>query len=129
MVLAGFVTRDNVSYQRRFDEAVTILRGRWMIAVLSELTLGEVQYKDLRALVNEAELRPGNGEGMSPISDQTLGQTLKRAVENGLVTRREETSQVKKTYYTLTHKGRTALLATRSLIAWAAQHAPTEESA
>jgi DNA-binding HxlR family transcriptional regulator len=129
MVLAGFVTRDNVSYQRRFDEAVTVLRGRWMVAVLSELTLGEVQYKDLRALVNEAELRPGNGEGLSPISDQTLSQNLKRAVENGLATRREETGQVKKTYYTITHKGRTALLATRSLIEWAEQYAPTEESA
>jgi hypothetical protein len=34
------------------------------------------------AAVNEAELRPGNGEGVSPISDQTLSQNMKRALEN-----------------------------------------------
>jgi DNA-binding HxlR family transcriptional regulator len=134
MVLAGCVARDknNVTYQQRFDEAVTILRGRWMIAILSELALGEVQYKDLRAMVNETELRPDVGDGVNALSDQTLTQNLKRAADNGLVTRRVETGQVKRTYYRLTHKGRTALLATRSLIEWAEAHAADdndEESA
>lgn len=90
-----------------------------MIAVLAELAVGEVQYKELLAMVNEAETRPGNGADVRPLSDQSLTQTLKRAVEHGLVIRREEPGQIKKTFYRLTAKGESGLLSTRSLIQWA----------
>jgi DNA-binding HxlR family transcriptional regulator len=117
------VSKDNLSYQKLFESAVEALRGRWMIVVLAALsTADQLQYRQVRDLANKSEVRPGNGENMTPLSDQSLSSTLKRAQEHGLVRMRAAEGNFKPTWYALTRKGAEALRAVRPLIEWANQY-------
>ncbi|MBN9743563.1 hypothetical protein DMP23_21210 [Amycolatopsis sp. A1MSW2902] len=108
-----------MSYQKTFESAVEMLRGRWMIVVLAALaTEDKLQYRDIRDRVNEGEVRPDNGEYASPLSDQSLTKTLKRAQDHGLVRLYADEGHFKPTWYELTRKGAEALRAVRPLIAW-----------
>ncbi|MFE3173095.1 winged helix-turn-helix transcriptional regulator [Amycolatopsis sp. NPDC059090] len=119
------MSRQNMSYQKTFESAVEMLRGRWMIVVLAALsTEDQLQYRDIRDRVNEGEVRPGNGDDVSPLSDQSLTKTLKRAQDHGLVRLHADEGHFKPTWYELTRKGAEALRAVRPLIEWMHRYEP-----
>ncbi|WP_211260530.1 hypothetical protein [Amycolatopsis jejuensis] len=90
-----------------------------MIVVLAALaTEDQLQYRDIRDRVNQGEVRPGNGTDVSPLSDQSLTKTLKRAQDHGLVRLFADEGQFKPTWYELTRKGAEALRAVRPIIEW-----------
>ncbi|RZQ64641.1 winged helix-turn-helix transcriptional regulator [Amycolatopsis suaedae] len=117
----------DVPYRRRVNEAVAVIRGRWTIPVLTALALGEVQYKELLAHINEEESRAKADPDDPPLSDRVLTDTLRRAREHGLIERRAEKRPSERgrfttTWYRLTPAGRSLLRAVRPLADWAEQY-------
>jgi len=116
----------NVPYRQSLHEALAVLGGQWMIAVLATLALGELRYTDLMTEVNKAEARIGWVSHARPMTDKGLALTLQRAQEHGLVARRAEGGQVgDSVWYELTPKGRALLRSLRPLAEWAQQHRGT----
>ncbi|HEX7661150.1 MAG TPA: winged helix-turn-helix transcriptional regulator [Pseudonocardiaceae bacterium] len=99
-----------------------MLRGQWTIAVLAALAVGETQYKDLLAAINEVEARVGWASHERPLSERVLTDTLRRAQHNGLVVRRAEPGRFGAVWYQLTGTGRSLLRASRPLAEWAQSH-------
>ncbi|AGM07074.1 winged helix-turn-helix transcriptional regulator [Amycolatopsis keratiniphila] len=119
IVLAEGMGGENVSYQQRVNDAVSILRGQWTISVLAALALGELPYKELLTAVNTAEHRPG---GRAPLSDRVFTDTLKRAQGHSLIDKRTDPQRSGVSVYELTPKGRALLRAVRPLVEWAQEH-------
>ncbi|WP_344869254.1 hypothetical protein [Amycolatopsis ultiminotia] len=111
------MSRHNLSYQRHFESAVDILRGRWMLAVLGVVANRRSQYGEILDEVNRGEVRSGNGDDVKPLSSQILAKTLKRAQDNDLV-RKTDDGLFKASWYEITRKGREALTAARPLVEW-----------
>lgn len=112
----------DVPYRQAVLEAMALLQGRWTVAVLAALALGEMQYKDLLAEINNVEERVGWTSHDRPLSDRVLTDTLRRARTNGLVERRAETGRFGAVRYRLTPTGRSLLRASRPLAEWAQRH-------
>ncbi|MEC3978898.1 winged helix-turn-helix transcriptional regulator [Amycolatopsis sp. H20-H5] len=111
------MTTDNVSYQRRVNDAVAVLRSRWMVSVLTALALGEVQYTKLLSSINEEAANEG-----AVLSDRVFTDTLRRAQEHGLIDKNGESRGFGMSRYSLTPMGRELLRAVRPLIKWAQQY-------
>lgn len=121
-MLAGDVGDWDVPYRQAALDAMALLRGQWTIAVLAELALGETQYKELLIAINNVEERLGWASHERPLSDRVLSDTLRRARQNGLVTRRAESGAFAAVWYQLTPTGRSLLRAARPLAEWAQHH-------
>jgi DNA-binding HxlR family transcriptional regulator len=111
-----------LTYRQDVFGVLLLLRGQWTVAVLSTLALGELQYKDLLAEINDAEARVGWSSHGHPLSDRVLSDTLRRLRDRGLVGRRSEAKQFGPVWYRLTPLGRSLLYAARPLADWAQQH-------
>lgn len=122
IVLAVRMTKWDVPYRQGVHDAMTVLRGRWTVAVLAALALGERQYGELLAAVNEVEERVGWVSHERPLTERTLTDTLRRANTDGLVQRRAEPGRFGAVWYGLTPMGRSLLRALRPLAEWAQQH-------
>ncbi|GAB2790750.1 winged helix-turn-helix transcriptional regulator [Amycolatopsis magusensis] len=113
----------NVPYQRELQDALTVLRGRWIVAVLAQLAMGKTQYKDLLVSINETENRDlRETEERSKLSERVLSDTLKRAVGHGLITREAEEQRFGAVWYSLTPRGRSLLRALRPLLEWSREN-------
>lgn len=121
VVLADGMGGENISYQQRVNDAVSILRGQWTISVLAALALGEMPYKELLTAVNTAEHRPGGG-GRAPLSDRVFTDTLKRAQEHSLIDKLSDPQRSGVSVYELTPRGRALLRAVRPLVEWAQEY-------
>lgn len=114
--------RWDVPYRQGVLDAMAVLRGRWTVAVLATLALGETQYKDLLPAINSVEERVGWVSHERPLTDRVLSDTLHRVQADGLVARRAEGGHFGAAWYRLTPMGRSLLRATRPLAEWAQQH-------
>lgn len=119
----------DVPYRQAVLEAMALLQGRWTVAVLAALALGEKQYKDLLQEINNVEERVGWTSHDRPLSDRVLTDTLRRARQNGLVERRAEAGRFSAVRYRLTPTGRSLLQASRPLAEWAQRHRTEIEAA
>ncbi|MFE0024093.1 winged helix-turn-helix transcriptional regulator [Amycolatopsis sp. NPDC059021] len=114
---------EGVPYRQSLHEALEILNGKWTIAVLSTLVLGEKRYRDLQNEVNEAEARLGWTSHSKPLSDRVLANTLQHLQLHGLIERRaEEGGNFAGVWYQLTSEGRALLHALHPLATWAQRH-------
>jgi DNA-binding HxlR family transcriptional regulator len=113
----------DVPYRVAALEVIELLRRKWTIAILAELAVGEVQYKDLRAAINAVEARVGWSSHHKPLSDRVFSDTLQEAQDNGLIERRAEAGHFGNlAWYRLTATGRSLLRAIRPLAEWGQQH-------
>lgn len=112
----------DVPYRQGVLDAMVLLRGQWTVAVLAALALGEAQYKDVLTAVNDVEERVGWVSHERPLSERVLTDTLRRARQHGLVTRRAQETPFGGVWYALTPTGRSLLRAVRPLAEWAQQH-------
>lgn len=112
----------DIPYRQGVLDAMALLQGRWTVAVLAALALGEMQYKDLLAEINNVEERVGWASHDRPLSDRVLTDTLRRARQNGLVERRAEEGRFGAVWYRLTPTGRSLLRAARPLAEWSQHH-------
>lgn len=112
----------DVPYRQGVHDAMAVLRGRWTVAVLAALALGERQYKELKSSINDVEERMGWTSRNRPLTDRVLSDTLRRAQQDGLIERRAEPGRFGGVWYTLTPMGRSLLRAVRPLAEWAQKH-------
>lgn len=112
----------DVPYRQGVHDAMAVLRGQWTVAVLAALALGERQYTDVKASINDVEERVGWTSHARPITDRVLSDTLRRAQRDGLIDRRAEPGRFGGVWYTLTPMGRSLLRAIRPLAEWAQSH-------
>jgi DNA-binding HxlR family transcriptional regulator len=114
---------EEVSYRQSILEALSILKGPWIVAVIATMAVGEVRYKDLLSNINEAEERAGWPAHDTPLRKRTLTATLKRAQDAGLVERLPQGSTTfDGVRYRLTTKGQSLLLALQPLASWNLQY-------
>jgi DNA-binding HxlR family transcriptional regulator len=112
----------DLPYRRDVFGVLILLRGQWTVAVMSTLAVGELQYKEILAKVNDSEARIGWSSHSHPLSDRVLSDTLRRARDRGLVDRRSEARMFGPVWYRLTPTGRSLLHAARPLADWAERH-------
>lgn len=112
----------DLTYRQDVFGVLVLLRGQWTVAVLGTLALGELQYKDILAEVNDSEARIGWSSHSHALSDRVLSDTLRRARDRGLVDRRSEAKPFGPVWYRLTPIGRSLLHAARPLADWAEHH-------
>jgi DNA-binding HxlR family transcriptional regulator len=83
-----------MSYSSKPQDFIDLLRGRWTLAVLTQLRDGGRGYKDLR-------------NSLEGISYKVLTETLRRAERDGLVARHLDNGRIEtRTLYELTGLGR-----------------------
>jgi DNA-binding HxlR family transcriptional regulator len=114
--------RWDVPYRQGVEDVLALLRGRWTVAVLAALALGERRRKDLVPAINDVEERIGWASHGRRLSDRVLEDTLQRAHEDGLIEKRTEPGRFGATWYQLTPTGRSLLRALRPLAEWAQAH-------
>ena len=112
----------DLCFRQDVFDAMELVRGRWAIAVLATLALGELQYKEILAEINEAEIRLGAPSHRHPLSDRVLSDTLRRLRDRALIERRSAAKQFGPVWYRLTPVGRSLLDAAQPLAAWAQAH-------
>jgi len=110
---------EDVSYRQSILEALSILKGPWIVAVIAAMAEGKIRYKDLLDSINEAEARAGWPGHDTPLRKRTLTDTLQRAQQADLVERLPQgNSTFDGVEYRLTAKGKALLLALRPLASW-----------
>ena len=115
MTVAGTVTGEGAPWSpEQVREAVRVLGGRWVPAVLAALADGPTRRADLREAVGS--------------SDKVLTETLQRLVDDGLVTRAYTPGVPAHAEYALTERARAAWPALAAMHRWAAD-APRVDNA
>lgn len=108
------------SYREGIHEAMALLTGEWVVAVLATLAIRSLKYKDLRDEINQAEARLGWTSHSRPVSQKVLSATLRRMRRDGLITRTARSeSSFNPVWYELTPLGRTFLRSLRPVAKWA----------
>lgn len=107
------------SYRHAIQEAMTVLHGIWVVAVLASLAAGPRKYLDLRNDINSTEERLGWISHPRPISQKVLSDTLRRMRRDGLITRVGPRSAFQEVWYELSPLGQTLLRSLRPVATWA----------
>jgi len=108
------------SYRESIYDAIALLSGEWVVAVLASLATRPLTYLRLREEINNAEERSGWASHAHPVSQKVLSATLKRMRRDGLITRAAGSdSSFKHVWYELTPLGRSFLRSLRPLAKWA----------
>ena len=108
------------SYRQGICEALALLHGQWVVAVLASLATGPLTYGDLRQGINDAEAREDWTAHGHPVSTKVLSATLKRMRRDGLIERTCSTGMsFNPVWYKLTPLGQTLLLTLRPMAKWA----------
>jgi DNA-binding HxlR family transcriptional regulator len=109
-----------MSYREGIYEAMALLNGEWVVAVLASLATRPLKYKELRDEINRAEERRGWTSHTRPVSQKVLSATLRRMRRDGLIARsaQAETS-FNPVWYELTPLGQTLLMALTPVAKWA----------
>ncbi|TDV44176.1 winged helix-turn-helix transcriptional regulator [Actinophytocola oryzae] len=108
-----------MSYREGIYEAMALLNGEWVVAVLASLATRPLKYMELREEINLAEERRGWSSHARPVSQKVLSATLRRMRRDGLVTRSEEKASFNPVWYELTPLGQTLLMSLRPVAKWA----------
>lgn len=118
------------SYREGIYEALALLHGEWVVAVLASLATRPLTYGELRQEINDAEARAGWTSHSHPVSQKVLSATLKRMRRDGLVVRTSRSdSSFRPVWYELTPLGRTFLRTLRPLAKWAQDNRAAVEQA
>ncbi len=118
----GSVSRTSesaTSYRHAIQEAMDVLNGQWVVAVLASLAARPLKYLDLYADINSAEERLGWISHPRPISQKVLSATLKRMRRDGLIIRSGSRSAFREVWYELSPLGQTLLRSLRPVAKWA----------
>jgi DNA-binding HxlR family transcriptional regulator len=108
------------SYRDGIYDALALLAGEWVVAVLASLATRALKYGELRQRINDAEARSGWRTHRHPVSQKVLSATLKRMRRDGLIKRTERSdSSFQPVWYELTPLGRSLLRSLRPLAKWA----------
>lgn len=116
------MTNWDLPYRAGLAQAMSMVRGKWHVAVLSSLTPGEIRFGDLLSAVNEVEQRVRRDPDQSLLTDRTLTDTLDRLLRAGLIVRRKTEGFPAESWYRLTPLGRSLLRALRPLAEWAQEN-------
>jgi DNA-binding HxlR family transcriptional regulator len=100
----------------RSQRVISVIGGRWTLAVLNELQKGGRRYQEL-------------DDGLGDVSHKVLTDTLRRAERDGLVVRHLDPGRVETaTLYGLTDLGRSLDEPLAALERWADANAPCSPS-
>ena len=113
------LNRSSTSYRHAIQEAMAVLNGQWVVAVLASLADRRLKYGDLFAEINRVEERLGWMSHPRPVSQKVLSATLKRMRRDGLIIRISEGARFSEVYYDLSPVGQELLRALRSVATWA----------
>jgi DNA-binding HxlR family transcriptional regulator len=102
--------RPDISDWPAASTTLSLLDGKWIVAVLAALAPGPRRHKALVTAI-------GNG-----ISDKVLTDTLRRMQTTGLVTRHVLDNGERAVVYALTPQGHTLFVPVAGLIDWAHAH-------
>lgn len=92
--------------------AITLVHGKWKIAILCELQDGPVRVGELK-------------RRMSPISKKVLNQHLRRMEKDGLLIRTEFSAHVPHVQYSLTNPlGTSVVRLLQTMVQWSAHQWP-----
>lgn len=111
-----------VPYRQGVEEAMRLLSGRWVAAVLAALAEGPLHYTDLLAAINNAARQAGRGARQRPLTEKVLTETLRRMERDRLVVRHREPTPLPSVWYELTPMARSLLRSLRPLAEWAQAH-------
>lgn len=108
-----------ISYRQAVEQALRLLAGQWVVAVLAALALGPLHFTKLLTEINTVEEQLGHRTHDRPLSRKVLAGTLDRMEAAGLLLRHDETVSHPSVRYELTPTGQTLLAALRPLAKWA----------
>lgn len=109
-------------YRHGIHEAMSVLAGKWVTAVLASLAASPMTYSELLDDINQTEERLGWTARKKPLSKKVLTETLDRMQRDGLLVKIDRPSRFGNTWYHLTDVGRALLRALRPLAKWADDH-------
>lgn len=110
-----------VPYRQGVEEAMRLLSGRWVAAVLAALAEGPLHYTDLHTAINDAVRRADSGRQRS-LTEKVFTETLRRMERDGLLLRHREPTPLPSVWYELTPMARSLLRSLRPLAEWAQVH-------
>jgi DNA-binding HxlR family transcriptional regulator len=113
---------ESLPYRHGIHEAMGVLSGQWVTAVLASLTARPMTYSKLLEHINHTEERLGWVTHERPLRQKVLTDTLHRMQRDGLVVKIERPSRFGSTWYQLTPMGRSLLRALLPLAKWAEDH-------
>lgn len=113
------MTDEHLPYRQGIHEALGVLAGQWVTAVLASLNLHPMPYSRLLEDINRMEAQLGWVVHDRPLSQKVLTDTLSRMQRDGLVMKIDKPSAFGKTCYQLTSVGRALQRALRPLAKWA----------
>jgi DNA-binding HxlR family transcriptional regulator len=112
-------TNSELSYRQAVEEALAVLDGDWVVAVLTALAAGPLHFAQLVTAINAVEERVGRRIHQVPLSRQVLAPTLARLVDAELIIKTQDPTPHPSVWYRLTPAGRRLLNALRPLAEWA----------
>jgi DNA-binding HxlR family transcriptional regulator len=109
---------DNIPYRQSLLDALAVLNGRWVPAVLASLATGPLTFGDLQSAINDVETQ---SQAAHALTRKVLAQTLSRLQRDEIVRRQAEQEDIpfQSVWYELTPTGESLLKSLRPLIAWA----------
>ena len=107
-----------LSYRQAVEEAIGLLNGRWVAAVLTAVAMRPLHFVDLLGEINAIEERMGRRTHERPLSGKVLSRTLQRVEREGLVVRHQDPAPHPSVWYEITPAGRALLGALRPLAEW-----------
>jgi DNA-binding HxlR family transcriptional regulator len=116
------MTDEGLPYRHGIHEAMGVLSGQWVTAVLASLTARPMTYSKLLEHINNTEERLGWVTHERPLRQKVLTDTLHRMQRDGLVVKIERPNRFGSTWYQLTPMGRSLLRALLPLAKWAEDH-------
>lgn len=111
-----------VPYRQGIEEAMRLLSGRWVAAVMAALAEGPLHYTDLLSAINSAARQAGLVSRQRPLTEKVLTETLRRMERDGLLIRHREPTPLPSVWYELTPMARSLLRSLRPLAEWAQAH-------
>lgn len=109
----GNLPRIQLSDEPLIQRAITLVQGKWRIAILYQLQDGPVRVGELK-------------RRMAPISKKVLNQHLRRMVNDGLLVRTEQGTRIPQVEYALaTPFGYSVLLLLQAITQWGSHARPS----
>ncbi len=96
------MSEESLPYRHGIHEAMGVLAGQWVTAVLASLTARPMTYSKLLEHINRTEERLGWVTHERPLRQKVLTDTLHRMQRDGLVVKIDRPSTFGSTWYQLT---------------------------
>ena len=112
-------TTSATSYRHAILQAMEVLNGKWVVAVLASLAAQPMKYLDLLADINNTEERLEWISHPKALTQKVLSETLKRMRRDGLIIRVGPKSAFQEVWYELSPLGQTLLQSLRPVARWA----------